>query len=61
MGKDYTKIQTDIKKRIQESKQAEESLSFWKDTLSQSEEFQNSLSNIEARLKTIKIGVHLIS
>lgn len=58
VGKDYTKIETDIKRRIQESKQADESLQFWKETLSQSEEFQNNLSNIEARLKTIKIGVN---
>lgn len=55
--KDKVKIQGDVDRRTKEGKLATESLQFWKDTLNQAEEFQNNLTNIEARLKTIKIGV----
>jgi len=55
--KDKFKIQGDVDRRTKEGKLAVESLQFWKDTLNQAEEFQNNLTNIEARLKTIKIGL----
>jgi|JI6StandDraft_1071083.scaffolds.fasta_scaffold10513_3 hypothetical protein len=58
--KDKFKIQGDVDRRTKEGKLAVESLQFWKDTLNQAEEFQNNLTNIEARLKTIKIGVTTI-
>lgn len=55
--KDKIKIEGDVHRRAKEGKLAIESLQFWKDTLNQAEDFQNNLTNIEARLKTIKIGV----
>lgn len=59
--KDKDKIMADINKRTKVGREAHDSLNFWKESKLQAEEFQNNLQNIQSRLKTIKIGVILIT